>query len=232
MQEPKDLSENSAQYWVYLRNAFYKKKYHFVLSIYFCCIISVIVLAVILFYLWRNPTQPLYFVTDDLGRLIQEMPLQQPNMRTEEVAAWAIEAVENAFSFDYMNYRSELQGAQKYFTDYGWRTFMEGLKTSNNLIALTQRKMIIIAKVVDKPKLEVEGILGGAYAWKFTMPVLITYMLPPFNDKSKFQNPLAVSVLVQRQKLLQSYKGLGVVQMIGNLILNAPVQSLTPPQQP
>jgi intracellular multiplication protein IcmL len=101
---------------------------------------------------------------------------------------------------------------------------MQSLTASNNLLALNQRRMVVVATVADKPKLLVEGLLSGAYAWKFEMPVLVTYKLPPFDDKpqSHFENALVVTVLVQRQKILQSYKGLGIVQMIDTLSSSAP----------
>lgn len=226
------LSKEDPQVWVYLRNKFYKNKYHSILGIYFLSFITLFILAGMLTYLYSHPTEPLFFATDEIGRLIQDVPINKPNMSNDQVAAWAVDAVESSFSFDFMNYRAQLQEAQKYFTDYGWRTFLQGLTSSNNLIAVTQRKMVIIAKVVQKPKLEIQGILGGAYAWKFTIPVLVTYLQPPYDNKSSFQNPLSVSITIQRRKLLESYKGLGVLQMIGTLVLSSPAQNLATPPPP
>ncbi|MCD6039399.1 MAG: hypothetical protein K0S27_799 [Gammaproteobacteria bacterium] len=196
-----------------LRNQFYKKKYRLAFVVYGFCWIVIAILVSLLILLMKNPTRPLYFLTDSVGRLIQEVPLTEPAMSTEAVAAWTIEAVEAAYSYNFMNYRAQLQDAQKYFTEYGWRNYMSGLKASNNLLALTERKMIFTARVVDKPKLLKEGILSGAYAWKFQMPLLVNFLEAPYN-KATFSNAYAVTILVQRQKLLQSYKGLAIVQMI------------------
>jgi len=204
---------------VQLRNHFYKQKFHFALLLYILSLIVVAILISVLVYLMRDPAHPLYFVTDKVGRLIDDVPRNSPNMSPEEVEAWAIEAVETACSYDFVNYRLQLQNAQKYFTAYGWHNYMKSLDTSNNLLALTQRKYVIIAKVVDKPKLLVQGILANAYAWKFQMPLLLTYLYPPFDAKSSFQNPLMVTVVVQRQSILTSYKGLGIVQLIGNIVI-------------
>lgn len=230
IEETNDITD--AAVLIHLRNDFYKSKYYLTLIIYFLCLIVIAILVGVLIFLVKNPTRPLYFATDDVSRLIKEIPLQQPNMSTDQVAQWTVEAVEAAHSYDYFNYRAELQDAQKYFTNYGWRSYMQSLTASNNLLALTQRKMLVVAKVVDKPKLIVEGILGGAYAWKFQMPLLISYKLPPFDDKpqSHFENVLSVTVIVQRQKILQSYKGLGILQMIETLTVSPSSQNLaTPP---
>lgn len=221
--------QDDALVMIALRNAFYKKKFYWILNIYFLSLIVIAVLIGALIYLVKNPTHPLYFVTDSVGRLIQDTPRNLPNMSTDEVANWAIEGITAAYSYDFVNYRAQLQSAQKYFTEYGWRSYMNGLTKSNNLLALNQRKLIFIAQVVDKPKLLVEGILGGAYAWKFQLPLLVTYLMPPYDEKSKFQNPLILTVVVQRQSILSSYKGLGIVQSIGNLAMAPPTQNLNAP---
>jgi intracellular multiplication protein IcmL len=211
------ISNDEALVLIYSRNEFYKNKYYFALSIYLLSLVVIAILAGMVVYLVKHPTEPLYFPTDDVGRLIREVPVTVPNMSAEDVTAWTVEAVEHAHSYDFMNYRGELQAAQKYFSDYGWQKYMDGLKISNNLVALNQRKMIFIAKVVDKPKLLREGIVAGAYGYKFEIPLLVTYLLPPYDEKSRFQNPLKVTVIVQRQKILESYKGLGILQMIDEI---------------
>ncbi len=196
-----------------LRNQFYKKKYHLVLGIYLLCLIAIVILISLLVFLAKNPTRPLYFLTDSVGRLVYEIPVTDSGMTTDIVTAWTVEAVETAYSYNYMNYRAQLQDAQKYFTEYGWRNYMAGLTASNNLLALTERRMIFAAKVVDKPKLINEGILGGVYAWKFQMPLLVNFLEAPY-DKPSFSNAYLVTVVVRRQNLLHSYKGLAIVQMI------------------
>src|SRR3990167_2998465 len=204
------------------RNEFYKRQYRLLLGTLFLTLLVIGVLTWILIYLIHNPPKPLYFAADKMGRLIEEKSLMQPNMTTQEVTAWVIEVVQSALSYDFVNYRSELQQAQKYFTSYGWQQYMDALNASNNLVALTSRKMVVMAQVVETPKIITEGQLSDSYAWKFQMPVLVTYWLPPFDDKSKFYNPLDVTVIVQRQPLLQSYKGLGILQLIGGLITTQP----------
>ncbi|MEO8400701.1 MAG: DotI/IcmL/TraM family protein [Gammaproteobacteria bacterium] len=212
---------------VHLRNIFYQKKFRYALGIFLLSLTVNIVLLGIIIYLVKNPTEPLYFPSDKVGRLLQDIPVEQPNMSIQDVSAWAIEAVQAAYSYDFVNYHAQLQDAQKYFTTYGWQNYMKALGVSNNFRALTQRKFVVVAKVVGDPKLITQGILGGASAWKFEMPMLVSYLSPPFNDKSRFDNPLIVTVVVQRQDLLQSYRGLGILQLIAN-IATTPSQNLAP----
>jgi intracellular multiplication protein IcmL len=211
---------NDALVMVHLRNQFYRQKYHMAVGVFLLCLILISLLIGMLVYVVKHPPRPLYFATDDAGRFLLDIPLTQPNMTTDDVMAWVVEAVEAAYSYDYKNYRAQLQNAQKYFIDYGWRSYMKGLHASNNLLALTDRKQVVIAKVLPTPKLIAEGPLGKAatYAWKFQMEMLVTYLKPPlYDEKTKTENPLIITVLVERQNLLSSYKGLGIVQLIGTL---------------
>ncbi|OGT36585.1 MAG: hypothetical protein A3F11_08295 [Gammaproteobacteria bacterium RIFCSPHIGHO2_12_FULL_37_14] len=224
------MSNQDALVAIFTRNAFYRRLHYLVLLTFALSLVVIAILIGIIVFLLKNPTKPLYFATDEIGRLIQDVPLDQPNMRPEEVVAWAIEAVQAAYSYNYINYRSQLQNAQKYFTTYSWQDYMRALKDSNNLIGVIQRKIIVLARVVGEPKLITQGILGGAYAWRYQMPVLLTNWGPPYNEQSKSLNALSVTIVIQRQPLLQSYKGLGILQFIGRDVTSTqPTEiSLTP----
>jgi intracellular multiplication protein IcmL len=214
---------------VFLRQIFYLQQLRLVLGAVLLNILLIVSLLAMLWYFIKHPVHPLYFATDKVGRLLVDPPLSQPNMSLDEVTNWVVNAVQVTYSYDFVNYRKQLQGSQKYFTDYGWRQYMKGLEVSNNLLALTEHKMIVSAKVVAKPKLLIQGILGSRYAWKFEMPVLVTYLEPPYEDKNKFSNPLIVSVTVERQKLLESDHGLGIVQLIANLAIGVNPENMTSP---
>jgi len=209
------MKQDDALILVLQRNAFYRRMHYLALAAF---VLGLMVLGLLfwsVYYLSHNPRPPLYFVTDKVGRLIEPVPVSSADIMPEkDVISWTVEAVESAFSYDFVNYRRQLQGAQKYFTNYGWREYMKAFTASNNLVAIKQRRMTVSAKVVDvRP--ETKGILSGAYAWKYRMKLLVTYKVPPYTRQSSYTNPLEVAVIVQRQPELQSYKGLGIVQAVG-----------------
>lgn len=216
---------DSALVMVALRQAFYLQQLRLVALAVILNILLIAALIGMLVYFVKHPVHPVYFATDKVGRLMVDPPLSQPNMNVEDVSNWVTHAVEKAYSYDYVNYRQQLQSAQRYFTDYGWKQYMKGLQSSNNLLALTEHKMVVMAKVVSKPKLLIQGILGNRFAYRFEMPVLVTYLESPFDEKNKFSNPLIVSVTVERQKLLESDHGLGIVQLIANLAIGTTSQA-------
>lgn len=222
MKTDHSISQDDPLVLVYLRNEFYKKKFYWVSCIFMLSVIGIIVLSSMLYYLLGHPRQPLYFIADPVTRLQQDVPLADPNMTLDEVIAWTTTAIQAAYTYDYTNYRAQLQSAQKYFTNYGWTKYMQGLRDSNNLTALTERHYIQVGVVVEKPQVLVQGHMGSTYAYRLRMPVLMTYWAPPYDDKSKIFNPLMVTVIVQRQSLLSSQTGLGIVQMNAELILSSP----------
>ncbi len=221
------MNHNDPLVLIFARNMFYQRLYRMMLACFTLSLAIIGTLIGVIMFLWGHPTQPIFFATDSIGRLKKIIPADQPNMSTDEVSSWTVSAVQAAMSYNYVSYRANLQSSQKYFTSYGWTNFMKALIASNNLPALANKRLIIIAQVTDKPKLITQGILGGAYAWKFEMPVLVTFWQPPYDQTpaSKFVNNYNVSVIVQRQPTLQSDQGVGIVQLI-----SAPIASTQPPQ--
>lgn len=207
------IPDNALEY-VFARNAFYKRMHFLALSALALMICVIIFLSSVLIYLIRHPTKPLYFATDRVGKLIPIVPENVPNMSTDEVLQWSIRAITQSLSYDFINYRAQFQSSEKFFTAFGWNNYMNAVKAANNIPAVTQRKMIVQAEMAGQPKLTREGILGGAYAWRFQMPMLLIYRLPPYDEKSRYYNPVLVSIIVQRQPVLQSYQGLAIVQLV------------------
>lgn len=216
------MNTNDALVLVFARNAFYRRLYYLALAAFGMMIITISILIWVLVYVVKMQALPIYFATDNVGRLIHISPVSQPNMTNEEVTQWVVDAVQTAYSYDYLNYRSQLQNSEKYFTGFGWSKYIKALQASNNLDGVKERKWIGIAKVVEQPKILQQGTLkSGEYAWKFQLYILATYLRPPSYDEATMRvDPLILTVLVQRQPELQSYKGLGIGQIVAEFAAN------------
>lgn len=211
------MANDDAMVLIFARNAFYRRLYYLALGAFGLSLIAIVFLTTVIVFLKRHPVHPLYFATDNVGRLIQIDPVSKPNLTKEEIVSWVKEAITASFSYDYINYPGQLQAAQKYFTSYGWRKYMQTLTISGNLRALMERKYVVNAQATQMPRLLREGkTKSGIYSWEYEMPLLITYLLPPYDGSVQFTNTLKVSVIIQRQPALQGYKGLGIVQMVAS----------------
>jgi intracellular multiplication protein IcmL len=205
---------------VHARNAFYKKKFHAMFGITILATLAIICLMFLFIHLLNVASRPLYFVANDEGVLIQESPLSLP-LSIERVNAWVIEAIESANSFDYVNYRSQLQDSQKYFSDFAWLEYMKSLTASLNLTAMKERREVWISKVIGQPTVLNAGPVKGEYAWRMELILRETRLKPPLYLHIPTSSSVAtykITVILQRKPLLQSYQGLAVLSMVKELI--------------
>lgn len=78
---------------IFERNAFYKRLHYLAIGVFVLCLAIIAILTFVAIHLYRHPTQPLFFATDEVTHLIQVVPVDTPNMATVDVLKWASEAV-------------------------------------------------------------------------------------------------------------------------------------------
>lgn len=139
-----------------------------------------------------------------------DLPLDKPNMKTEDVELYAKEAVEAANTFDYENYLNQLQNAEKYFTDKGWTNFMNSINNSSIITNMIAKKIKEKGTVVGNTKVIEEGVISGIYTWKFEMPMVATSQFQPYDEKSTYSLAEVVTVTLVRQPYQNNNKGIGI----------------------
>lgn len=195
---------------VSLRNKFYKDSSNKVMLSLILSMIINICLVSLIYYIFTNPPKPRYFATSINGRITPLFPLNEPNQSDAAVLQWATTAAIASFSYNFVNYRSELQAASGFFTPDGWTQFMNALKESNNLDAIRAKKLIVSAVARRAPVILQKGILGNRYAWRVQLPILITYQ-----SASEFsQNEDIVRLTITRVSTLNSPRGIGISQFV------------------
>lgn len=195
---------------VAMRNSFYRDGQRKVMIVLLLSILCNVVLAGILTYVLTHPPAPKYFATSINGRITPLFALDQPNQSDSAVLQWANQAAIAAFSYNFVNYRTELQASSGFFTAEGWDQFLKALEESNNLIAVKAKKLIVSAVATKAPVILQKGVLNGRYAWRVQMPLLVTYQ-----SASEFsQQNNVVTVLISRVSTLNSPRGIGISQFI------------------
>ncbi|MEE9451836.1 MAG: type IVB secretion system apparatus protein IcmL/DotI [Gammaproteobacteria bacterium] len=193
-----------------LRQQFYRDSYRRVIVVLLLSVIINLILGGVLFYLVTNTPKPKYFATSIEGRITPLTALDLPSQTDSAVLQWASQAATAAFSYNFVNYRKELQSASDYFTPAGWKEFMRALESSNNLEAVKEKKLVVSAVVAQAPVVLQKGVLKGRYAWRIQMPILVTYQ-----SASEFsQQNNVVTLLVTRVSTLNSPHGIGIEQFI------------------
>ena len=101
---------------VVLRNNFYRDGQRKMILIAIFSILCNVVLAGILGYVFTHPPEPRYFATSINGRITPLISLDAPNQSDSAILQWANQAAIASFSYNFVNYRGELQAASVFFT--------------------------------------------------------------------------------------------------------------------
>jgi len=195
---------------VTLRNKFYRDGQRKLITLTLISALTNVALVMMLGYIVSHPPEPKYFATSINGRITPLFALNAPNQSDSAVLQWANQAAIAAFSYNFVNYRSELQASSGFFTAEGWTQFLDALQQSNNLEAVKAKKLIVSAVATRAPIILQKGILNGRYAWRIQMPLLVTYQ-----SASEFsQQNSVVTMLVTRVSTLNSPRGIGIDQFV------------------
>jgi len=195
---------------VALRNQFYRDGQRKLVIALILSLIANIIAAGMLVYIMTHPPLPKYFATSINGRITPLFPLNEPNQSDSAVLQWANLAAIAAFTYNFVNYRDELQASSGFFTADGWQQFLTALEQSNNLDAVKAKKLIVSAVATRAPIILQKGLLNGRYSWRIQMPILVTYQ-----SASEFsQQNNVVTMLVTRVSTLNSPRGIGISQFV------------------
>ncbi len=191
---------------VRLRNNFYRDGYRRVLSALLIMAMVNIIMAFILVYIVMHPSKPQYFATTRDGKVIPLHSLSDPVVSTSELLQWAATAATAANTYNFVNYRKELQAASEYFTPTGWKEYQDALKSSRNLETVTAKKLTVNAVATGAPIVVDQGLVNGRYKWKIQLPILITYE----SSSTNISQPSLVTMLVTRVPTLETPKGIAI----------------------
>ncbi len=191
---------------VSLRNKFYRDSYRrllFVLTVSFMMNIG---LGSTLWYMMTHPPKPVYFATNLSGRVMPLFSLKEANRSDDSVINWGTNAAIAAFTYNYTNYRKEFQSASGFFTGKGWDNFLIALKDSNNLAAVTKKKLLVSAQLIKKARIVKRGTPKGRYSWLLKIPLLVTYQ----STVQFTQQSVEVTMMVSRVSTLNAPSGIGI----------------------
>lgn len=187
---------------------FYKESFSRILFVLLVSVVLNFGLACVVLYIAIYPPEAEYFATATNGRTVPLTRLDMPNQSDSAVLQWAQQAAVASFTYNFVNYRSELKNTSNYFTEEGWGQFLQALIKSNSLEIVKQKKLVVSAVVTKAPVILQKGPLAGRFSWRIQMPLLVTYQ-----SASEFQQSNSVvTLLVKRISTLETPRGIGISQ--------------------
>jgi hypothetical protein len=115
--------------------------------------------------------------------------------------------VPTLFNYDFVNYKSELQDNAQYFTENGWKNFLELLNSSIPYVTIMSAKLFVNGTADGAPYVINEGLLAGRYSWWVQTSVNINY-------SSRYTQSLNLQVLVVRVPTLNNLYGVAIDNII------------------
>jgi len=147
------------------------------LSLLVCLLVGVLVLLIfvsISLNTLKNPG-PLFFRSGENGELIQEVPLNQPNMSINMLLNWLTEGMIAVNTFNFVHYPMKMEAAREYFTPEGYDSFTQALKDTRLLEMVITNKYVLRAMPTAAPQVIKEGELANRYLWKIKLPMAFQY---------------------------------------------------------
>ncbi len=204
------MADDAATIVVKNRSEYYRDNYRRVIIALLLSIMIIASLITSLVYITTHPPQPVYFATTIQGRITPIVPLDQPNLPPSALLQWANQAAIASYTYNFQDYRAELQAASDFYTPSGWSNFLDALNKSNNLTTVIQKKLVVSAVATGAPQILDQGVIDGVYTWKVQMPMLVSYQ-----SASAFaQQQVMVTIIIQRVSTLSSFRGVGIASLI------------------
>jgi len=192
-----------------MRYEFYRDGYRKILGLVIISVVLNTILAYAVYYMAMNPPAPRYFATSPDGQIIPVKPLDEPVYATADILSWATNVAITTYTYDYINFRSDLQAVAASFTSDGWGMFLQALQSSRMLDTVLAQNLVMTATPTGAPVIKQQGVVNGRYSWKIAIPMLVK-----LNGSTTITQPVQIYMMIQRVALVNNPKGIAINSFI------------------
>ncbi|UTW43563.1 type IVB secretion system apparatus protein IcmL/DotI [bacterium SCSIO 12844] len=190
------------------RNDFFKQNFKRITTVLLIsCILNVVLFVGLMFTIASKP-QSSYFAVTENGRLLQLQGTKTAQITDAMVVSWVSQVVPKLYVLDFLNYRSQLNDINKYFTNYGWNSYSTAFKSV--LDQIVKDKLVTRATLQDVPVVTAKGSVNGVMAWKVQVPVMINFQ----QGKKEQTNQFILSLTIMKNSNTESGELLGISQVV------------------
>lgn len=197
---------------VRLKDDFYRDGFYKILIAFAIIILAILSLAALSTYLYLTKPAPVDFKADNEWRILPPVPLDQAYLSAPDLIQWASEALTSVFTYDFVNYKTQLQNMSHYFTTNGWQKFLDQVNVYANYNNVQSAKMFMNADAAGAPFILNQGLLEGRYVWWVQMPIIINY----YTLKKSTETPLTIVALIVRVPTVNNLYGVGIENFLVN----------------
>lgn len=191
---------------VELQDAFYRDSFGKLVLIIVSFCTAIVLLIALSIYLVLDKPPPLTFPVADEWRVQPPVPLDQPYVATPDLLQWVNDTVQKLFVFDFTNYDDQLAVLKTYFTEDGWRIYLNQLNNYVNYNNVQTNRLFVSMELQGAPIVLNQGLLSGKWGWWVQMPITIKYAgAVPVPSKN-----ITLQILVIRVPTLNNLDGVAI----------------------
>lgn len=212
-----DLSKESKDgaYQVAVRNKTVYLIYRRLAFVSFLGFLAAIASGIVFLAISGKKVPPQYIPLAEDNRLVPLIPLNKPNVDDGVVSEFALDALASIGNYDYLSWKTQVNGGRDYFTGKAWKDYFQEFESSNIMNTVTLAKMIVRTETSGNIVFDSQGILEGEniYLWRVSIPIKTYYV-----DHDPRYEGLGASLasegtatfFIQRTSLVDSPKGIAV----------------------
>lgn len=190
-------------------NEFYRKYYYKIILSTMGVIGFLILLVVFIMYQMYSRPLPVFAAYTPKGEKMQLSEFNEPNLLPDTLIRWASKAATVGYTFDFVNYRKQIDAVKPYFTDDGWIDYQNSLVSLLNTIV--QNQLFVNGVVAGPAVISNEGPLPGkGYTWRIQIPFLVTYQSANTSSQQRFY----VIITIVRVPTSVNPQGIGIDQFV------------------
>lgn len=148
------------------------------------------------------------------GEIFEIAALDRPNVSNKALLSWVTLAATSTFTFDFFNYKEQLNAMKDYFTATGFENFMASLDATGVLTTIQDKKLILSAVAIGPAIVLTEEGIDSKHSWRIQVPLIVRYQSANV-DETRTQ---LVEVLVTQVSTQDAPKGIGISQYIAREI--------------
>lgn len=196
---------------VALRNQSVYAIYRKVISLTMVTVVMAVISVGTAVHFKNKKIPPKYVPVSETGVVVQPVPLNKPNQDNGTVAEYALKAIRAVNTYDYINWRDQLQNASVYFTPDGWGDYVKQFGAVDTIKAVQDRRMIVSVQPTGEVKVVRQAVAeNGTYVWVLEAPIEITYTAHTSSLSGGTTQRGLVTLYIIRQPTTVNPKGIGI----------------------
>ncbi len=193
-----------------MNNQFYRKHFHQIIIGLMIALIALIALVGFVLYQTQNRPLPAFFATQATGQRMELTSADLPNMLAATILRWASKAATVSYTYDFNNYKKQLELARPYFTEAGWSDYQNSVSGLINTVIKNQ--LFVNGVVTGTPVISNQGPLPGTeYAWEVQIPFLVSYQSA---SAAPYQRNYYVVLTIIQVPTTMNPQGIGIDQFV------------------